>query len=289
MGIFSERLSDKQLNKIIIPGSHDSGASGFDRKNKVVDLPGILGSLRNIVKWLPGEGVTARWSNTQDKTITDMLNVGVRYFDLRVCQVDGIFYVYHGLRGGRLDDIFSEINNFLESHTGEIVILDLSHFVEVDNSRLISLIRNSGLSGKAVPRNVYSQKPTYRQLIGADQRCFIFFPNRQETFLLGGSDSYWADKENVQDLEVALKRQHTSRSHANIWVLQCVLTPTPKFIAKHLTSSIKSQAKKNIHPWIVSFIQQLKGQLVSQINIVMFDFVDEVLCRRIINLNFREQ
>ena len=76
MGIFSERLSDKQLNKIIIPGSHDSGASGFDRKNKVVDLPGILGSLRNIVKWLPGEGVTARWSNTQDKTITDMLNVG---------------------------------------------------------------------------------------------------------------------------------------------------------------------------------------------------------------------
>jgi len=111
----SRVIQDKRLAEIAIPGTHDSGTAGIGGDT--------------------GHTVAA----TQQKSIPDQLEDGIRYFDLRADEYSGKrcadgsdFYVFHGdgsLRylSYRFNDVLSGIKNFLDdpSHSKEIIIIDM--------------------------------------------------------------------------------------------------------------------------------------------------------------------
>jgi Domain of unknown function (DUF5050) len=111
-------LGNSTLGEITIPGSHDSG---------MYQTSDPTGSLN---------------SKTQDRTVGEQLNGGVRYFDLRPCipAFDDQFYIYHGVLLGKvlawgppLSDVLSDINGFMSGpNRQEMVILKFGGFEGVD-------------------------------------------------------------------------------------------------------------------------------------------------------------
>lgn len=113
-----EAFRNIPINKLLIPGSHDSGTSKM-----------------------------SSWAKTQSRTIKEQLNLGIRYFDLRPKVHKSTFYVHHSEVGPdgsadlghysksiQPDDssnnkyIFKDIRDFLISHPKEIVILKFQNF-----------------------------------------------------------------------------------------------------------------------------------------------------------------
>lgn len=111
----SRVIQDKRLAEIAIPGTHDSGTAGIGGD--------------------AGHTVAA----TQQKSIPDQLEDGIRYFDLRAdeysrksCADGSDFYVFHGdglyrYLSYRFNDVLRGIKNFLDdpSHSKEIIIIDM--------------------------------------------------------------------------------------------------------------------------------------------------------------------
>lgn len=124
MGDLAPRLASRKLNEIVIPGSHDTTTYSVDHPEAFV-----------------------RYAETQDESITDQLNGGIRQFDVRVewtendplCGQSGDclddFYAHHG--GGATDTSSSylALSGILDSveqwalapgHEHEIILLNVS-------------------------------------------------------------------------------------------------------------------------------------------------------------------
>ena len=91
--------SSLSLGAIAMPGTHDSGAT------KDLVLPG-----------------TAR---CQSLTIAEQLDIGVRYFDIRLRRVDGDLRVYHGEADQELTftQVLGSCYSFLEANPSEAIIM----------------------------------------------------------------------------------------------------------------------------------------------------------------------
>src|SRR5262245_24450426 len=106
------------INKVLIPGSHDSGTSRLDKSGRAQAL-----------------------------TIKEQLEQGIRYFDIRPRVHDSTYYVVHGGSGPdgsadlghyssglKPDDtandnyIFQQMRTFLKAHPHEIVILKFQNY-----------------------------------------------------------------------------------------------------------------------------------------------------------------
>lgn len=116
-------IGDVPINQIPIPGSHDSGTYGLDRR-----------------------------AVTQNLTIAEQLSMGIRYFDLRPKEQNGRFYIHHTLGTDNhlatypeqgfpsamdvdalvdadgCDIIFAQMRKFLLDNPSEVLILRFQNF-----------------------------------------------------------------------------------------------------------------------------------------------------------------
>ena len=119
MGAFTDTLN-LTLADITIPASHDAGVSEVHN----LRYTGRIGP----------EGDTI----AQYYDITGQLEAGSRFFDLRIASHSGVLKTFHGGNmagrwGQRADTVFGQVDDFLEDHDGEIVILRVSHTKEAAN------------------------------------------------------------------------------------------------------------------------------------------------------------
>ena len=78
-------LSKKQLNQIALPGAHDAGtfAIAANAGSAIGSGDGLSSPDNKKVKRILSLGpVFGNWAKTQERTTTEMLNDGIRYFDL---------------------------------------------------------------------------------------------------------------------------------------------------------------------------------------------------------------
>lgn len=113
------------LTELTIPGAHDMGTYGITGGSSVSSD----GQGSDIGCFI-AHGVCERYGQAQHafKTASDELQDGIRYFDLRVCTTEsGAFVTCHGLEGAPLKDILDGTRAWVDSHPGEVVILDVNH------------------------------------------------------------------------------------------------------------------------------------------------------------------
>uniref|UniRef100_A0A3Q3VTV0 Phosphatidylinositol-specific phospholipase C X domain-containing protein n=1 Tax=Mola mola TaxID=94237 RepID=A0A3Q3VTV0_MOLML len=123
-------LHSIHLFKLIIPGSHDSMSYDLDVNSSIIEPE----RLKRFSKFCCVRKMVRKWAMTQDETITNQLDAGVRYFDLRIARKRNDvnptrLYFYHGLYT-RTD--VEDINDWAGRHPKEILILALSHFKGFD-------------------------------------------------------------------------------------------------------------------------------------------------------------
>lgn len=99
------------ISKISIPGTHDSGAR--------IDAPVVTGTAK-----------------TQDLSIAEQLNAGVRFLDIRCRHIDNSFTIHHGAIYQKLnfDDVLNACYAFLESHPSETIIMSVKEEYDASNT-----------------------------------------------------------------------------------------------------------------------------------------------------------
>ena len=121
------------LTELTIPGAHDMGTYGINGGSST-SSDGQASDIGCLVD----HGVCERYGQAQQsfKDTFEELQDGIRYFDLRVCRTDsGVFVTCHGLEAAPLSDILDGTRAWVDSHPGEVVILDLNHhYLPTDGS-----------------------------------------------------------------------------------------------------------------------------------------------------------
>lgn len=135
MNYFSSNISSIPLTQLVIPGTHDSGSYSIKpNSNFILSLPDfMLGSklLQPIMKW----------QQTQGNNLYEQLNMGVRYFDIRVMQYDNKFYACHSsVRGEQINDLLEQVSRFMKENPEEIVLFDIHQFLGFESEHHIKLI-----------------------------------------------------------------------------------------------------------------------------------------------------
>lgn len=245
----SQIPDNRILNQLIIPGTHNSGSYDITSTSKFSlsdnnPLPTWIEQISNILPASLVRTIVAGWSKTQPYSITDQLNNGVRYLDFRVCDFESHLYLCHTLISARLKDTLQQIQTFVQNHPSEIILLDINHIYNVNNSadetQLVQLLQQY-LGNIAVP-NTYHTTDTIGTLRQSQRNVIIFMDTDQTindpTALQFSTQYLWherninspwpnvsdiGDLKNILDSEVAC-RAKTYMSTNNFFVLQAIKT-----------------------------------------------------------------
>ena len=266
------------LRHVAIPGSHDAATRG--------------------ILWA-GE--------TQTYTIAQQLQSGVRYFDLRVHKKDDKYVIFHSILDGiEFREVLDTIRTFIQTHPGEVILLDFQHFKDSQDGVRRMLLSELDARGLLV-HNTTSLSPvefirdlTLGQVRG---KCLVFWGDREEAdsdFLFRRNDnectyadmcldSYYLARSHKMDtrglIETAypvyfarLHRQQAAGRDA-MFVLQCQLTDG-KFVRGPWSRERKHD------PLISDYIRRLaQSEELGGINVILRDFITPEKCGDIIALN----
>lgn len=181
-------LGKKPLNEIALPGAHDAGTFAIETSKKSgINLDNDDGfsspDNKKIKRFLSFTPNFSGWAKTQERTTLEMLNDGIRYFDLRVCvDKQGILMTCHGLYGASLESILNDVKTFTDKNPHELVLLGFNHFWEhqyqIEHNRkqgelegltgqswtkLINLLETK-LSGKLISRRDFNPRSLFSDL-----------------------------------------------------------------------------------------------------------------------------
>jgi len=127
-------LGKKRLNEIKIPGVHDAGTFAIVSAKRTAVLYGKGDGLsspdnKRTKQLLSVSGMFSKWAKTQERTTSEMLNDGIRYFDIRVCVSDkGVLMTCHGLYGASVESMLEDVQRFSDKYPQELILLGFNHF-----------------------------------------------------------------------------------------------------------------------------------------------------------------
>ncbi|GGI45276.1 hypothetical protein GCM10008018_11270 [Paenibacillus marchantiophytorum] len=294
-------FANTSIRDVILPGTHDSGtgvfnASGFDS----AVAPDIINP-REWAQYAVQIAPLKNKSRSQDYKVSDQLNLGVRYLDLRVGpnfwfsglnfhQQDNALRTMHGLYGEYVEDILQATKVFLNANSKEIVVLDFQHFHEM-NTNSYTYLRDRiqfHLGNMLVP-NTYGVNTTLGQLWNENKRVIVLYgdhnywssatthetgkdipsPFMNETWVWNRKNflhSQWVNESNSQAMKQSLQSEvNTAGNYPNmLHVLQNVVTPTT--VSTTTISDVAGSAN-------TVAMDGLQSNWTNQrINIIMTDF-----------------
>jgi len=181
-----KKIKKSSLSEITIPGAHDAG----------------MGRITSCSKY-----ANANVTQTQDRSFFQMLNSGIRYFDIRpVIMHNGKMFLGHyswigmeiasivklrneGCTGYSIDEMLSDVKKFVSSSTynREVIVLNISHFMNFkkydnENSHFdkkdLDLLKNKivdKLNGYLVKNNTHFLKTPIDELTGTGPKVIVIF------------------------------------------------------------------------------------------------------------------
>lgn len=122
-------LGGKTMKEMCLPGSHDAGTFSIDKSSERILYSDGVNYETDPLNVAPVFAV-AKYAKTQDKTMLEQLKNGIRYFDLRPYYKGSgdTIYAHHALVGESFKVMLNDLRTFLNSTSGEIVVIKLSAF-----------------------------------------------------------------------------------------------------------------------------------------------------------------
>jgi len=290
------------LINLAIPGSHDSGSYGISGRSRIA--PDAENIIRKLFPFVPC--VIRRWSKTQQYSIEDQLNNGIRYLDLRVASNasnDKLYFV-HALFCEEITEPFEDLLGFLQKHPKEVVILDFQHFYDFSSQHHIQLISfiMKLFDGKIFVRSLEESNLIHLTLSGAykygKQMVVIY---RNSTFT---SDKFfrsydfptpWPNATKIEDLKEILEKRLTTRTPMIGFVQQVLLTPDANFILPRFYSTLRKKCAKKVDSLMTDWIKEQSPGMFKDgdkplSNVFLADFVDiknNNFSKTVIDLNMK--
>ncbi|MBL8299374.1 MAG: hypothetical protein JNN30_13630 [Rhodanobacteraceae bacterium] len=282
---YDARISQRTLASLVLPGTHDSGtyAIAFD---STIANDGNVPTWVNFAYGLPVIGrtvteVIASWAKTQALTIGEQLNAGIRFFDLRVLESGGEYYMVHTLFSANLNDALSDIAAFLRTNTKEIIILDFQHIYDVANQDDLFDKINFFLGPWLAARPTFSTTSRVADLWACAARVIVLYEDQPtvnrhpQLWSRALIRSEWPNTASLTDLQTKLRAElNRPNPSANFLVLQGILTPDGSTIAKGLMPGFPGSMAAlapSVTPTVTEWIQQWANNNPAP-NIVIADW-----------------
>lgn len=272
---------ETKINEIILPGSHDAGTNGMS--------------------WLGA---------TQHLSVEEQLNLGVRYFDLRVNKVNDEYFIFHSIiNGNKFDPILDLIVNFIKENQSETLLLDFQHFKNGSDEYVCREVSNK-LKDYLIIKDEREELNFVDNLKLKEARgkCIVFFGDdseytKEDHIFSRNNDtctktgqaldscyiSSYHSLESSAFINKALdkyvykiKEKREKEMHKGIFVLQCQLTDSKLVFGPFHRERSHEQNMEN-------YIKNLANlNYFLEINVIMRDFLDENKANSIINLNYEK-
>lgn len=278
----NEIKDETYLHQVVIPGSHDAGSSGMN--------------------WL-GE--------TQNYSIKEQLELGVRYFDLRVNDNNGKLVIYHSIINGQeFIPILEDIKEFIKNHPSEILLLDFQHFKNGSEDEVFELVTNYLYNDNLLVVNEKNISDlefiTTLKVKDARGKCIVFWGNRSNDlsnylFLRNDDtatkkemclDSYYFDTYHKKNVETLIEQfpqyfekiqDKVENELRGIFVLQAQLTDGALIFGPWSREKV---GDKKISAYINSLSD---SSLLTDVNVIMRDFITAKKTGEIIRLNYYKE
>ena len=117
-------------------GSHDSAAWFLNTTSSVYNVGHIAHELLVIAQecmYIPIGSIAKKWGQTQSLNMTQQIDRGVKYLDLRVMQVDDMWYTCHGLLGYDLNKTIDQIQRATATRSDNVII-EVSSYTPIDET-----------------------------------------------------------------------------------------------------------------------------------------------------------
>ncbi|XP_012919883.1 PI-PLC X domain-containing protein 1 isoform X7 [Mustela putorius furo] len=274
-------LWDVPLHQLSIPGSHDTMTYCLNKTSPISQAQSRL--LQVLGKVLPcvTRPVVLRWSTTQVLGVTEQLDAGVRYLDLRIAHMrDGseknLHFVHMVYTTALVEDTLTEISEWLESHPREVVILacrDFEGMTDGLHEYLVACIRNI-FGDMLCPRG---EMPTLNQMWSRGQQVILSYEEdsvvNRHAELWPGIPYWWGDQVKPQELIRYLERMKSCGRPGGLFVAGINLTENLAYVLGHPTESLRKMTLPSL-PCLRAWVRdQSPGPGAQCTNIIAGDFI----------------
>ncbi|XP_039729256.1 PI-PLC X domain-containing protein 1 isoform X2 [Pteropus medius] len=281
MSALCPRLWDVPLHQLSIPGSHDTMTYCLDRKSPI--SPNESRLLQLLAKVVPclTQPVVLKWSVTQALNVTEQLDAGVRYLDLRVAHMlegsaRNLHFVHMMYTTALVEDTLTEISEWLENHPREVVILACRNFdgMTADlHEYLVTCIKNI-FGDMLCPRG---EVPTLRQLWARGQQVVLSYDDecavRRHRQLWPAIPYWWGNQVKPEKLVRYLEQMQRCGRPGGLFVAGINLTENLQYILAHPAASLRKVTVPSL-PYLSTWVrEQSPGPGPQCINIIAGDFI----------------
>ena len=183
-----QRIKDKKITEIILPGSHNSATANLSRDTANDARGEIIQRYRGIFGKRVTDHIAEKWNKFQPLSLTHQLEAGVRYLELNVGvhvnkeAPETTLRCCHGFFSDTIGSVARNVSDFCITHSREFVILDFRclHFqtrgdVHEEATHLLFIGEIEKLLGNLlVPSTLWHQ--TLSSLCATSSRVFVFYP-----------------------------------------------------------------------------------------------------------------
>ncbi|MFA8450543.1 MAG: hypothetical protein ACEPOW_07605 [Bacteroidales bacterium] len=291
--------SDVPLNEIVMPGSHDAATYKISQDSDWARDAAWY-------KRLGGKRPAYFWSFATRSSIYDLLEIGVRNFDIRLEHNDKGYFSYHGLLSTNMNEIIDDFARFIHAHPKEIIHIELrcdemdqheyehvigEFLLEVGKSKVVS--QTCGLTPTSTIGEYWAMEKSL--LISCYRHAVINGVYSLKNFM----QSTWANKDHSKDVEEYIYNHIKTRPMNVLYSSSMTQTPDAGSIVGGAFEHPKSLEDLVCHPTkygainteVDTWLPKLKESAESagkKLNIVTVDFAEtNNITKKIIDMNLQ--
>uniref|UniRef100_S4RA09 Zgc:112023 n=1 Tax=Petromyzon marinus TaxID=7757 RepID=S4RA09_PETMA len=248
-----EALWDIPLCHLAIPGSHDTMTFDLDATSSLEpSQPQILHTLLQVVPCIT-RPIIYSYSHTQDFGVSGQLDIGVRYFDLRIAHYEKdpaeILRYTHGFYTTLTVQVRKEFGCCVCKVVGDYTCSPLA----LESVLLVHASEKDGIFG-------------FRPAVALWERGKCIVNNIIYLFVKGDGGYHTAD---------------------GFFVAGMNLTPDSRYIIENLRGSIRQMTKGALPVVMEWLVQQTPGAASACVNVIGTDFTVPGVVSTIISLNWK--
>ncbi|XP_048350258.1 PI-PLC X domain-containing protein 1 [Sphaerodactylus townsendi] len=282
------------LSNLSLPGSHDAVTYSFDKTSTVSVNESKLLELMDKHMHCIIHPIILRWCITQELTVLEQLDAGIRYFDFRIAHKPDdpsmtLHFVHMLYTTAVVEDVLWDILLWLKTHPCEVIILAFRNFDglnEDHHGHLVACIKKI-FSSKLCPRNVV---PTLQLMWANGYQVIVSYEDivqvAEHSELWPKIPYWWGNKTTARKLVQYLELRKSGGRPGGLFVAGINLTGDLGYILAHLHYSIKKMtlhALPCLNRWIK---KQQPGAGKECINIIAGDFIERNnFVKNVISLN----
>lgn len=252
-----------KITEVSLPGTHDSGAT-----HSIADVAG----------------------KCQDISIKTQLEIGVRFFDLRLQLVNDEFKIVHSFvdQNLKFSTVLKDLYSFIKENSSEYLIISIKEEASPVNSSLWfdeALIRDFEEYKDVFMINENKLPETVKEARGKIYLLSRFSGDIGIPAHYGWADDcsfefdniFVQDNYNIQNIEDKKSDILNAINYANTNKNKLVLNFTSCYLDPGFPPSYAGTAALSINPWFLETIKETKDNL----GIIVADFITESLAKAI--------